>query len=337
MEFLHAFHADSLDLDCINRAVIVLIPKTSPAITPNAFRPVSLQNCPVKILTKILTTGLQRQVPKLIDIDQMGFIKGRSISENLIYATELVQCCYKRKTPTIVVKLDFAKAFDSVNWDSLDHVLEVRGFPALWRNWMRCLLTSSRSAVLVNGILGPWISCRRGLRQGDTLSPYLFLLVADILQKLIKADRGIRHPLMLGPCPMLQYADDTIILVRGCTEDATRLKHALQLFSEATRLSINFSKSTVTPMHIPQSEFQDILHILQCQEGSFPQVYLGLPLSNVKLRLSAFTTLIANVDRYLAGWRATLLSTAGRVVLINSVLDGLPSYGMGAMMLPPAI
>lgn len=203
--------------------------------------------------------------------------------EMQIYATELVQCCYKRKAPTLVVKLDFAKAFDSVNWDSLDRVLDARGFPVLWRNWMRRLLVSSRSAVLVNSIPGPWISCRRGLRLGYTLSPYLFLLMADILQKLVKADGGIRHPLVQGPCPILQYADDTIILVRGCTEDATRLKQALQLFSEATGLSINFSKSTVTPMHIPQSDFQDILQILQCQEGSFPQVYLGLPLSNVKL------------------------------------------------------
>ena len=95
--------------------MIVLIPKTTPALTPNAFRLVSLQNCPVKILTKILTTRLQNQVPKLIDIDQTGFINGRSISENFVYATELVQCCYKRKAPTLVIKQDFAKAFDSIN------------------------------------------------------------------------------------------------------------------------------------------------------------------------------------------------------------------------------
>jgi len=105
----------------------------------------------VKILTKILTTRLQNQVPKLIDIDQTGFINGRSISENFVYATELVQCCYKRKAPTL--KLDFAKAFDSVNWDSLDAVLHARGFPVLWTRWMQQLLASSRSAVMVNEFL----------------------------------------------------------------------------------------------------------------------------------------------------------------------------------------
>lgn len=83
------------------------------------------------------------------------------------------------------------------------------------------------------------------------MSQYLFLLMADILQKLVKADGGIRHPLVQGPCPILQYADDTIILVRGCTEDATRLKQALQLFSEATGLSINFSKSSHSDAYSP--------------------------------------------------------------------------------------
>lgn len=337
MEFLQAFHAKSADMERINRALIVLIPKTTPALTPNAFRPVSLQNCPIKILAKILTSRLQQQVPRLIDIDQTGFIKGRSISENFVYATELVQSCYKRKTPTLVIKLNFAKAFDSVNWDSLNTVLQVRGFPELWCRWMSQLLTTSRSVVLINGIPDPWICCRRGLRQGDALSPYLFLLVADVLQKLIKADDGIRHPLMEGPCPVLHYADDTIILVRGDSGDATRLKQKLDMFSAATGLVINFNKSTVTPMHVDSEAFQNMAQILQCREGSFPQVYLGLPLSNVKLRLSAFAPLIAKADRYLAGWKATLLSIAGRVVLINSVLDGLPTYAVGALMLPPGI
>lgn len=66
----------------------------------------------------------------------MGFIKGRSISENFVLATELVQCCHKRRAPTLVIKLDFAKAFDSVNWLSLLQILQARGFPDKWSRWM---------------------------------------------------------------------------------------------------------------------------------------------------------------------------------------------------------
>lgn len=94
------------------------------------------------------------------------------------------------------------------------------------------------------------------------------------------------------------------------------------MLSEATGLVINFSKSTVTPMHLPSGALQEIMDILQCKVGSFPQTYLGLPLFNIKLPLAAFAPLIARIDRYLASWQALLLSTAGRVILINLVLAG---------------
>lgn len=181
MSFLHAFHRGATELERVNRAVIVLLPKTAAATAPSSFRPVSLQNCPVKILTKLLTLRLQLQIARLIDPDQTGFIRGRSISENFVLTTKLVQTCHKRRAPTLVLKLDFAKAFDSVNWASLLRVLRAHGFPEIWCAWMQQLLATSKSAVLVNGIPGPWISCKRGLRQGDALSPYLFLLVADVL------------------------------------------------------------------------------------------------------------------------------------------------------------
>jgi hypothetical protein len=82
---------------------------------------------------------------------------------------------------------------------------------------MKLLLSTSKSAVLVNGVPGPWIQCRRDLRQGDALSPHLSLLLAD--EVLIKTDRGVRHPMADRPCPVLQYADDTIILALGSGRD----------------------------------------------------------------------------------------------------------------------
>ena len=93
----------------------MLNPKCPGAATPSSFLPVSLQNCPVKILTKVLTARLQKQVQRLVDVDQTGLLQGRSISENFVYATELIQCYFQRKASTLVLKLDFAKAFDSVD------------------------------------------------------------------------------------------------------------------------------------------------------------------------------------------------------------------------------
>lgn len=136
---------------------------------------------------------------------------------------------------------------------------------------MKTLLTTSRLAVLVNGIPGPWISCKRGLRQGDALSPYLFIIMAHVLQQLIKSNNGIRHSMTDGACPVLQYADDTIILVRAEPESVQRLKRALDLFSAATELTINFTKSTVTPMHVPEDDLQEYMGVLLRRRGSFPR------------------------------------------------------------------
>jgi hypothetical protein len=122
------FHSCSVDLERINRSHIVLLPKPAAVVTAASFRPVSLQNCSVKTLCKALTFRLQQQIGALIDVDQTGFLTGWSISENFI-ATELVQTCYRRKAPTVVLKLDFAKAFDSVSWSSLLRGDARQGFP----------------------------------------------------------------------------------------------------------------------------------------------------------------------------------------------------------------
>jgi hypothetical protein len=249
---------------------MVLIPKKPDANTIDAYRPICLQNCCVKILSKILTTRLQREIKDLVDLDQTGFIRGRSITENFVYAMELVQCCHKRRTPMLVIKLDFAKAFDTVNWDALDTIMQARGFSTTWRRWMMEILHSSRSAVLVNGCPGPWISCRRGLRQGDPISPYLFILVADVLQVLIRKSQQIRHPIVENAgCPVLQYADDTLLLVRGELEDVQSLRLMLDQFASATGLQINYSKSTAVPIHMNEEECRNASPLWAVDEKAF--------------------------------------------------------------------
>lgn len=185
---------------------MVLIPKKAMAVAVDAFRPICLQNCSVKLIAKILTIRLQREISGLVDSHQTGFLQGRSIAESFVHAVELIQHYQKRKKPSIAIKLDFAKAFDTVNWDGLLRILQARGFHQTWINWILHLLQSSRSAILVNGCPGPWISVKRGLRQGDPLSPFLFLIVADVLQQLIKCRHtSVRHPLVDEyPCPVLQ-------------------------------------------------------------------------------------------------------------------------------------
>jgi hypothetical protein len=142
-----------------------------------------------------------------------------------------------------VLKLDFAKTFDTVIWESLITIMQARGFDQLWCSWILNILSSSKSAVLVNGCPGNWINCKRGLRQGDPLSPYLFLLVADTLQTMLRSAPEIKHPIdHAAPCVILQYADDTLIVLKGDCQAVQALKNVLDAFSDATGLRINYTK-----------------------------------------------------------------------------------------------
>jgi hypothetical protein len=252
MAFLDAFYHHEVDLERINRSYMVLLPKKPGAVKVTDYRPICLQNCSIKIAVKLLTTRLQQEISELIDLDQTGFLKGRSISENFMYATELVQVCFQRKAPTVVLKLDFAKAFDTVNWESLLAVFRAWGFNSKWCQWISQLLSTSLTAVLINGCPGPWFSCRRGLRQGDPMSSYLFLLVANVLQTLFKQDDCVWHSLVDATCLVLQYVDDTLLLLRGELPDVCPLKLLLEQFADATGLKINFNKSMVVPMHMSE-------------------------------------------------------------------------------------
>lgn len=113
------------------------------------------------------------------------------------------------------------------------------------------------------------------------------------------------------------------------------LKQILDKFLALTGLHINFNKSTMVPMNVDCTTTSMLQGVLACQLGSFPQTYLGLPLSHEKLNLSAFSPLIARADGQLSGWRACLLNPMGRAVLINSVMDSQLTYAMSVLPLPP--
>jgi hypothetical protein len=134
---------------------------------------------------------------------------------------------------------------------------------------------------------------------------------------------------------MLQYADDTMIVMEGDPANVCVLKKLLDIFSSTTGLCINFQKSMLVPIHMDEPTVQQCVSLLGCRREGFPQTYLGLPLSLTKTRLSTFIPYMAKADKYLAGWQAALLNPMGRLVLINSVLDSQLVYIMSSLQLLP--
>lgn len=175
------FQEGVVKLEKLNWANIVLIPKVDAPEGPADFRPISLINTSFKILTKILATRLSKIIDLLVERQQSAFIKGRCIMDNIFAAEELIFSRQKRRLQGYILKVDFAKVFDMVDWDFLVELLVAFGFRGKWISWIKTLLHSRKANFIINGEQKGYVRNLRGLRQEDPLSPLIFVLVTDVL------------------------------------------------------------------------------------------------------------------------------------------------------------
>ncbi|WOL05064.1 hypothetical protein Cni_G13787 [Canna indica] len=153
------------DLSRINTAYITLIAKTAGASLPRNYRPISLENSLVKLFSKLMANRLAAVLPSLVDLTQGAFISGCSSIDCYMTIYEALWACKKYQDNSWFIKVDFEKAFDSVNWDFITDLLSARGFPPHWIRWVSFLLNSAASSLLINGSVGRPFSHKRGLRQ----------------------------------------------------------------------------------------------------------------------------------------------------------------------------
>jgi retron-type reverse transcriptase len=184
---------------------------------------------------------------ELVSTAQNVFIQKRSIHDNFLYVQKVIQKLYKSKQPTLFVKLDISKVFDSINWAYMLEFLRAVGFSQKWRNWIATLLGSSTSKILINGQQTNAIRHMRGVRQGDLLSPFLFILAMDPLQRMIETatDAGFLGRVLPKAAKLRcsLYADDAGVFVRADKEDLKVLKRILEVFEGCSGLKINFDKN----------------------------------------------------------------------------------------------
>ena len=229
MATIEDFCIGMCNMDRLNKGLLVLIPKCQAAEQVGDFRPIALSNSLYLIIAKALANRLREVINSLVRPAQTAFILGRQMLDSVVIAEEIVAAWQRKGTKGFMWKVDFAKAYDSLDWRFLWRVLKRRNFPETWVRWVKQCVCTNTFAVQINGRpQGGWIHPQRGIRQGCPLAPLLFILAVDALAVCTErlCARGLLSGAQTDGCsggvPLLQYADDTIFFIEGAKEAAER-------------------------------------------------------------------------------------------------------------------
>ncbi|KAE8736154.1 hypothetical protein F3Y22_tig00000132pilonHSYRG00024 [Hibiscus syriacus] len=290
---------------------------------------------------------VNRTIVVLIPKNQCAFVSGRSISDNFLVAHEIFHYLKRAKNGPnkgAALKLDMEKAYDRVEWDFLLNVMTRMGFCDPFVNLIRKCISTVSFQIRINGVLSDAFVPQRGLRQGDPLSPYLFLFCAQGLSALLlKAQRqneikGIRASVRGPRVSHLFYADDSLLFVKNSLAEVRRIKGILDQYEKASRQKVNYEKSSIyfSP-NTPSADRGSFLRELGVAEASEPGSYLGLPLVVGKGKRAAFNFIKDRTEKRIPGWTKRLLSFGGREVFIKSVVQALPTYAMSCYLIPDGV
>ncbi|XP_030479434.1 uncharacterized protein LOC115696684 [Cannabis sativa] len=334
------FFATEVLPEGLNDTNLVLISKKKNFVTMSDLRPISLCNVLYKIISKVLANRMRDLIDCIISETQSAFIPGRLISDNVMVAFEVMHYL-KRKRSGKKGFMAMSKAYDRVEWSFLRAMMARMGFASKWIELIMACVSTVRYRVVHNGhVLDP-ISPSRGIRQGDPLSTYLFIICVEGLSALIQkfeANRlmqGCKVAQRAPPITHMFFADDSYLFSQATQGAAGSITNMLQLFKNASGQKVNYSKSSI--FFSPNTDIAtrasicSTLHMSEALEGSF---YLGLP-NIIGRNKNAVLGFIKNkVISRINSWDGKFLSYAGKEILLKTVIQSLPTYAMSVFLLP---
>lgn len=339
LHFFNSLHLPRI----INSTALALVPKCSTPTSMNDYRPIACCNVLYKCISKMLSARLKKVISTVVSPLQSAFVPGRKIGDNILLAQALFKDYHLNGgPPRCAFKIDLRKAFDTLNWRFIDKMLSKMGFPAIFKNWIMSCITGSMLSVKINGSLEGYFSASSGLRQGDPISPFLFVMAMEILTAYVNnrtlhtdfkhhwrtKDMNITH---------ITFADDILMFSHGDLVSANIIIDSLKDFSLCSGMHINPSKCQFFASSISNDIKVSILQSSGFVEGALPVSYLGLPLISSKLSQRHCLPLIAKVRGKIDSWVHTCLNQAGRLQLIKAVLYGIQGYWSAHLLLPKCV
>jgi len=316
------------------RGVLTLLPKAGKDLTKiKNWRPISILNVDYKIYAKILANRIKPVLPSIINRDQTGYIQGRLIGENVRTVKDIIDYFKDKNTESVLLFVDFEKAFDSLEWDFLSHSLESFGFGMNFIHYVKTLYSHICSSIINNGKLSESFSLERGIRQGCPVSAYLFIICAEQLSTKLRNSNSIKG-ITIGDCNyrVMQFADDTVIMANNLLDIKASLE-ILEEFATCSGLKVNRDKSLLVQLGINQHLSCSYLGLSWCHD-EFKYLGITFTMDNLDMEYKNFRHRLEKIKNILKLWRQRDLSLRGKIIILKSLAMAQLIYPLSILEAP---